>query len=262
MNSKSLCILCTFIFLGVSLSAQTPYELNWKKELAFSGLGLGTFGLGVYQRSQTPLYTINGLELLKPSSINGFDKNAIKNYSLSAHHASDYFWYGSFSAPLWFLAGKETRKDIGTIAALWGETVAINSGLTLLTKYTVRRTRPYAYNSNAPMEKKLTPNAKGSFFSGHTSMTAANTFFAAKVFSDYYPDSKWKPVVWIAATTIPAITGYLRVRGGRHFTTDVIVGYLAGASVGYFVPQLHKRKKVKGLSFYGGMNGARLRYQF
>ena len=93
-------------------------------------------------------------------------------------------------------------------------------------------------------------------------MTAANTFFAAKVFSDYYPDSKWKPVVWTAAATIPAITGYLRVKGGRHFTTDVITGYAVGAAVGYLVPHFHKKKKAKGLSFYGGVNSVLVKYQF
>ena len=75
----------------------------------------------------------------------------------------------------------------------------------------------------------------------HTSLSAAGSFFAARVFSDYYPDSKWKPVVWGAAVAIPAVTGYLRVRGGRHFPTDVIAGYAVGALAGWGVPALHKR---------------------
>ena len=136
MKKLSISILSILVFIGTNISAQSPYQLNWKKELAFSGIGLGIVGLGAYQRSQTPLYTLSDLELLNASSINGFDKNAIHNYSLNAHHASDVFWYSSLSAPLWFLAGKKTRKDFGIIAALWGETMVISAGLTLLTKYT------------------------------------------------------------------------------------------------------------------------------
>jgi len=256
--------LVALLFTAGIAFGQSPYKMNWKSELAFVAAGAGTFGLGVYQRDQTPLYSLSDLSYLNPNSVNGFDRSTVNDFSLAAHHASDYFWYGSFSAPLWFLAGEKTRKDFGTISALWGETVLINAGLTLLTKYTVRRTRPFVYNSEAPLRKKLLPNAKGSFFSGHTSMTAANTFFAAKVFSDCYPDSNWKPVVWGVAATIPAVTGYLRVKGGRHFPTDVMVGYAVGAAVGVLVPHLHKRKppKTKGLSFYGGMNGVLVQYKF
>ena len=95
----------------------------------------------------------------------------------------------------------------------------LNAGVTLLTKYTVRRIRPFNFDPNTSLEKKTSVNAKASFFSGHTSITATNSFFTAKVFSDYYPDSKWKPMVWTVAASIPAITGYLRVRGCLLYTS-------------------------------------------
>ena len=259
-------IICVGILFGgaFTANAQSPYQLNWKKEFMYYGSGLTTIGLGAYQRSKTPLYTTNDLENLDASFINSLDQPAVDQFSLAAHHASDYFWYGSFSAPLWSLVGQKSRKHFGQVAALWGEVVFINSGLTLLTKYTVRRTRPFVYNQDAPLTKKLTPNAKGSFFSGHTSMTAANTFFAAKVFADFYPDSPWKPVVWGLGASIPAITGYLRVKGGRHFPTDVITGYIVGAAVGILVPHWHKKPKLndKGLKLDLGYNAARLKWVF
>lgn len=94
-------------------------------------------------------------------------------------------------------------------------------------------------------------------------MTAASTFFMAKVYSDYFPDSKYKPVVWTLAATIPAVTGYLRVRGGRHYPTDVLAGYALGATIGILVPHWHRRKnKDSRLSFYGGTNSMLLKYRF
>ena len=244
----------------VSGWGQSPYDMQTKKELAYTGAGLGLIGLGAYQRVQTESFTESEIARLSRLSLNSFDRSASRNYSLDAHHLSDVFWYGSFATPLLFLSGKKSRKHFGQIALLWGEAVFINSGLTILTKYTVRRARPFVYNHRTPLEKKLSPNAKGSFFSGHTSMTATNTFFMAKVFADFYPDSSWKPVVWATAATIPAITAYLRVKGGRHYPTDVFVGYLVGGAVGVLVPHWHKKRKNKSSKWQLdlGYNAARL----
>ena len=133
----------------------------------------------------------------------------------------------------------------------------LNAGLTLLTKYTVRRIRPFNYDPETSVEKKMSTNAQASFFSGHTSMTATNSFFAAKVFSDYYPDSQCKSLVWAIAATLPAITGYLRVRGGRHYPTDVITGYAVGAAVGYLIPHWHRNKaNFKNVNLSMGVNSA------
>lgn len=256
-----------FVFFLASLMVrsygQSPYQLDWKKELYYLGAGAGTLGLGAYLEKQTPIFDFGKLETFNASSINGFDRGAIHNYSISAHEASNWLWYGSFALPTLFLADKKTRDDFGIIATLWGETMLLNAGITTLSKYSFRRPRPYVFNPEVPIENKMTTSAQASFISGHTSMTAANTFFAAKVFTDYYPDSKWKPVVWTAAAVIPALTGYFRVKAGKHYPTDVIAGYAVGAAIGYFVPHFHKRKKnEKGLSVYGGTSGVLLRYKF
>ncbi|MCO6474970.1 MAG: phosphatase PAP2 family protein [Phaeodactylibacter sp.] len=259
----------SFHFLVLALAfhfshAQSPYRFNLGKEAAFIGVGGTALVGGVLLKDNTTLFSPDELEGLDPAQINAFDRGAVFNTSRAAREASDYFLDGSHLLPLLLLAGRETRHDFGAIAFLWGETLLANGGLTLASKYAFRRPRPYVYNMNIHARQKQTVNAKTAFFSGHTSMTAANTFFAARVFSDYYPESKWKPVVWTAAATIPAITGYLRVRAGRHYPSDVIAGYAAGALAGYFIPHLHKRpgRKNNGMELYGSMNGALLRVEF
>ena len=155
------------------------------------------------------------------------------------------------------------RKDAFDISLIYGETLFFTVGLTIITKNTAHRIRPLVYNSNFSLEDKMTKNARFSFFSGHASVVAASSFFTAKVFSDYHPDSKWKPWVWGAAITFPAITGYLRVRAGKHFPTDVMTGYAVGALVGYFVPHIHKRKnRNKNLSMSLLPTGGYLSWKF
>ncbi len=111
------------------------------------------------------------------------------------------------------------------------------------------RTRPYVYNPSVPLDVKQDVDARYSFFSGHTAVTSSVSFFAAKVYADSHPDSKWKPVVWSAAVIVPAITGWARVEAGQHFPTDVITGYAVGAAIGFLVPQFHLKKDNSNTSF-------------
>jgi F0F1-type ATP synthase assembly protein I len=46
--------------------------------------------------------------------------------------------------------------------------------------------------------------------------------------------------MWTAAALIPAVTGFSRVNTHNHFPTDVIVGYIVGAAIGYLIPEFHK----------------------
>lgn len=244
-----------------SVPGQTsPYQLKWKEEAAILGMGGITLSIGHHLRSNMVPFTEEEVLSLQQKSVSSFDRVAVEQNSPKAYHASNYFLRASFALPLLFLSEKQARHDIPKIALLYGETMLLNSGLTLLAKSSIQRPRPYVYAPEADPASKLSLHARSSFFSGHTSNVAANTFFAAKVFSDYYPDSKWKPVVWGIAATAPAITGYLRVRAGKHYPSDVICGYAAGALAGYFIPHLHKGKK--NVQVYGGAGGAGVWVEF
>ena len=117
-------------------------------------------------------------------------------------------------------------------------------GITNIAKHTVGRTRPFVYNPDVDVSTRTEDGSRLSFFSGHTSHTAAATFFIAKVFSDYHTNfhSAAKAGIWAFSISLPAVTGYLRVKAGKHFPTDVIAGYIVGATTGWLIPQLHKIK--------------------
>jgi len=91
--------------------------------------------------------------------------------------------------------------------------------------------------------------------SGHASTTAAFSFFTAQVLTDLHPNWKNKYIIWATAASIPAAISFLRMRAGKHFATDVITGYLAGATIGYLVPMLHRKESnLKASLSFNGMN--------
>jgi membrane-associated phospholipid phosphatase len=83
-------------------------------------------------------------------------------------------------------------------------------------------------------------DARESFFSGHTSTTAAFAFSTAKIWSDHHVGSRWQPWVWVGAAAVPLTTGILRIRAGKHFPSDVLAGMAVGALCGWLVPELHR----------------------
>ena len=163
-----------------------------------------------------------------------------------AEKLSDYTMYTSVGLMTLLLARPETRRDFGKISLLLGETMLINAGLTNLSKAIFRRPRPYVFDPAWDANRTVNSSDRSSLLSGHTSGAAAGSFFFARVFADYYPDSKLKSLVWGTAIALPALTGYLRVRAAKHYPSDVIAGYALGAAVGYLVPTLHKKPLLKG----------------
>lgn len=96
----------------------------------------------------------------------------------------------------------------------------------------VKRSRPLVYNTSLPLGDRQDKDAQRSFFAGLTIATASVTFFAAKVFNDFNPDSKLKTCVWTTTAFVPVVVVYQRLRAGKHFLTDNILGYAVGAGLG------------------------------
>ena len=130
---------------------------------------------------------------------------------------------------------------------MYAEVFTFNYGLTELAKNTVNRARPYVYNEEVPMGTRTGKDSRKSFYSGHTSQTAAASFYFAKVITDYHPTLKrgLKIGLWAFAATVPALNGTFRVLAGKHFPTDVMTGYIAGAATGWLIPQLHRTRASK-----------------
>jgi hypothetical protein len=256
------------LLLNGSVSAQdhSPYKINPKVDIpvTIAGMGLSYYGLTLMMDKEglTEAEVMN----LNKANVNSFDRFSAGYDSENADMISDYPFYASFAAPFALLLDADVKSNAAQIGLLYLETMAITGAIFTMSNGNVERVRPNAYSPNVSLSEKMRSNTKNAFYGGHNSATAAATFFAAKVFHDFNPDSPAKPYIWAAAATTPAIVSYLRLKAGKHFLSDIILGYVIGAGVGIAVPQLHKKTDNSNLSLYPVANpyysGAALTYSF
>lgn len=223
-----------------SVVFKSPYKLSPAVDMPLALGGATIFGTSFILSRQKQVPTDAFIQSLNATDVNAFDRSATRNYSHAAAIASDVFFYAPIAAPAFHLIDRNSRKDFGKISAMWAEVLLVNTAITNLTKEIANRPRPLMYNPNVPMEKKRSKENMKAFFSGHTSTSASMMFFFAKTYADYHPTSKWKPLVWTSCAIVPAITGILRWKAGKHYWTDVLTGYAVGALVGVGVPWLHQ----------------------
>jgi len=216
-------------------------KVDWPIVIAGSAWSAYAFSK-IYSKDTTRLAKI--LELNK-EDINGFDRWAAGKNDDKASDNSDFLFYGSMPLPALLLIDKHIRKDAAKVGFLYWEAFAITGLLYTGSTYFVDRFRPETYATNLPPEEKVDGNYKNSFFAGHVAVVATSTFFMAKVYSDYHPDSKFKYVLWGGAAAATGTMVYLRHIAGKHFPSDLVIGTAVGALSGILVPHLHKNKRLE-----------------
>ncbi|MFI2742425.1 phosphatase PAP2 family protein [Zhouia sp. PK063] len=264
-------LLCVTFIRIQAQSKPSPYKWKWSRDGLWTGLALGgsTYGLILIQNKKG--ISNSELQSLNKDDIFFGDRWVAGNYSKNADKISYIPFYAAFGAPFILFLDDGVNDHAGQVAGMYIESLATTAAVFSITAGLVNRSRPYVYNEDLPNETRTRSSGQRSFFSGHVAATATATFFAAKVYSDFNPDSPAKPYLWVGAATIPAVVGYYRMKAGQHFLSDVLLGYSLGAAVGYFIPELHKIKNDTGISFYpsGGVdqfgktyNGLTLGYTF
>ncbi len=273
---KKIFIL-VLIFTYFTSQAQTqtsPYEWNWTRDGIWTGAALGVSAGGLLIISGKEPFTEAEIADFKTKidDINGIDRWAAGNYSENASKISDIPFYLSFAAPFTLLFDDEMNDHAGQLFGIYIQSLATTSALFTVTAGLTNRARPYVY-SNDPdsFERQRSTSATRSFYSGHVAATTTATFFAAKAYQDFNPDSPAVPYIWAGAAALPAAVGYFRMEAGQHFLTDVLLGYGLGALAGYYIPELHKRKEDSNIGFtpimgrddFGGdFQGFSLSYSF
>ncbi len=232
----------------------SPYKTSWKVDAPIIVAGIGLTALGTQLIANKRNLTASEVRAKTKDNLPFFDRGNAGYYSKKADEDSYVPFHASFAWPVvMLLANKNERHNAFQVAALYVETMAVTGTLFTMATGTVYRSRPYVYDptftNGVDLEGRMDNDAHRSFFAGHTAATAAASFFTAKVFSDFNPDSKLKPVVWAVAAATPALVGYLRYKAGMHFLSDNLLGYAIGAAAGIYIPQLHKMDKMKNLSF-------------
>ncbi|HEX8333825.1 MAG TPA: phosphatase PAP2 family protein [Segetibacter sp.] len=232
---------------------KSPYTTSFRKDAPIIAGGLALTAFGTYLIGQKKELTLAELATRTSDKVPFFDRHNLGHYDEKADDASYIPFHASFIWPVAMtLINKNERHNAFQVLALYLETMSITGALFTISAGAIHRSRPYVYTpENGPntteIGRRRDKDSQRSFFAGHTAATASASFFTAKVFSDFNPDSKLKPIVWGVAAALPAITAYYRYKGGMHFLSDNLLGYAIGAGVGIMVPELHKSKRLQNL---------------
>jgi hypothetical protein len=112
--------------------------------------------------------------------------------------------------------------------------LSANLFLNALTKVAVRRPRPYTYHAACAAD-----DCYLSFYSGHASAAFTAAVGGAYLFAESAPNRGSRYALWGVELALASATANLRVRGGMHYYSDVVVGAVLGSGLGVLFPVLH-----------------------
>lgn len=269
---RKICLVILFLWTGacvnyVNAQDEGMYHYNWKVDAPITAVGGGLTIWGFSQLSAKESLDPDEILLLTPADVPRFDRSAARRDPASDDHpGGDILMFGPIVLPFLNFIDDDAREEWWEISLLYLEAYAITGAVYGMTAAFVDRKRPFVYNPDVDIDKRTSKNARNSFIGGHPAVTSTATFFAAKLFHDYHPDSPWRFVIWPVAAALPLGTAYFRWQGGNHFPSDLLVGYWVGAGSSLLVLQLHKNKEMKERvqisPFFGPGQGLSFSYKF
>jgi len=129
------------------------------------------------------------------------------------------------------------KENLAVRALMLYEVLALQAGLQLMVRSLKIWPRPFMLGSDGGKERN-SPSAAGSFYSGHTSAAFSLAVFVGIMSGDAR--------VWAGGLSVASLIGILRVAGGMHYLSDVLIGAATGSFIGWAVPTLH-RQEHKGV---------------
>lgn len=232
-------LVLLFCLSGLMLAQASPYSFSTRQELVMLGSGITLNLAGFWADASRSGATSSALAALNKRDVPWFDRWVAGNWDPAAQRQSDALLALGTFAPLGLMLTDNAVP--GEVSLMYLQTILFSNAGILLSKGLVKRYRPFTYGDAAPVDAKLHKDATRSFFSGHAAATTAGLVFSAKVYADYQPESRWRPYAWGGAITGSLLVSYLRMKGGKHFLSDVALGMLWGAGAGYVVPHWHRK---------------------
>ncbi len=195
---------------------------------------------------------------LDPKTIHwSVDRHALGEASTRADIQSDYVRDAALAYPLILAFASQpagTRWN-GTArrGLVYSEAVMVAEGVAMIIKNVADRPRPFTY---LPIDERRSGSAFDvtsdeafrSMPSGHTTAAFTAAAFAITDHLISRPQASWQERVAVAAVggLLAGMTASMRVRGGQHFPSDVIVGGLIGTASGVLVPLVQRYASADG----------------
>ena len=232
-----------FLLLGFALHTQVaaaaevpPIRTDLAVDIPIT-LGAGAIFVGLYLGSERQV-TSHDLADRAPS---GIDRWAPQEQHVGMEDWSNVLLYGSLGLGLATAVTGGWKRQPGSRVVLYFEALAIIGAITEITKYAVRRPRPYTYTEGIDeVDDTL------SFFSGHTSFAACASFTSARAIDLTFDlTTPGRVALYSTAAIATSTVATLRVTGGKHFPSDVVVGAFVGTAVGLLVPELHRSERFR-----------------
>lgn len=238
-------LLCTSVYSQDS-ARQKVYNVNVKYELPAATAFLIGSSFAFKALDNVSSFKAADVINLDRNSVNWFDRPIINMNPAGfadAHKRSNMFLNISVLSPIILALDKNIRHDWLDLVSLYLVAHAVDNTAYFAAAFPIRRARPLTYNQEIPVNERIGRAKSNSFFSGHVSFSTTATFFLVKVYTDYHQIKGLKRILLYGAASVPpAMVGYYRMKAGRHFKTDVMLGYLIGASSGILVPEMHRNK--------------------
>ncbi len=179
--------------------------------------------------------------------LNGMDRWVAGTYSPAAATASDILVLPFCALPMSLVAwdawrGGKGLSPVWTEGVIFSEAIAISSSIDLLVRSLKVHPRPLVYGKNVPAKERLSGEASGSFYSGHSSAAFLAAVYLSYTYPMRHPDFQGQAWLWAGTLTTASAVAGLRVAAGKHFPSDVIVGALAGGFFGWLLPYMHTQK--------------------
>lgn len=224
-------LLMAAVALPLHIQGQST-QLLPKRELGIAGVSASWTALNYYAQFKS-----------KPGAGRSFmfaltDKNRYKPFDKNRVLASDLclITTGLLSAAA--LYSKEKRYQNLIPFVITAESVWITANITHSSKMAVRRNRPYTFAPGFNFSKR---DDVYSFFSGHSSVAAALVTSAVLLHQTNTKSAKGKNVLLYLGTATACTTGYIRIKSGKHYPSDVISGLLTGMGIAFINYKIHEK---------------------
>lgn len=234
-------ILLGFFLCFANLKAQYKYEYK-KFDPYLGSFSAALLGTSFYLQHQVKPLSESYVLNLNRNDVNKFDRVATYQWNPNIAHVSDGLAVGSGLMFLYFCFDKNSKQNVIPIAGVAFQSLLLSQALSNSFKLTLRP-RPFLYNPDVEMSKKIKPDSRMSFFSAHTTTVSSLSFSFAYAYQTYNAPGKPNYALWTGAIALPAVEAILRVKAGKHYPSDVICGYLVGFASSFLMHKLHKVSK-------------------